>query len=326
MAKGTLRDEAIERAAIKRRRRLGPMSDEAFEELRIQAHEYPEDFVTEAPEQAIMGLAETLEAIDHEAAHDDALDDQQYLARRTDRMERIRAASAVALAIDPHCVYGELLHIMASPLDGNGRMAALLDLDRRVAKEAPMEIPSDGSAWDRVFLRPRLRLKAAIARQGVEVASYRLARQTAEGLLDAMADDELGARYTLALVLARLEDEDALDALDARFDRHGNPWMHLARALLLYKLDHLGAARRAVKGFCQLCEGGAYVLLRPAYVETYLPDRPSVTPGSFEEVVLAVHEADPVVVDAPDFVDWCASVPGVMEEARKFAQERGFDW
>ena len=86
------------------------------------------------------------------------------------------------------------------------------------------------------------------------------------------------------------------------------------------------AARRALAGFRSLNEGAAYALLRPTYVETYLPCRPEFVPGSFEEAVLAVHEADSVVVDAPDFVNWASEQPGVLDDAVAFARSNGMDW
>ena len=88
----------------------------------------------------------------------------------------------------------------------------------------------------------------------------------------------------------------------------------------------MGAARRALKGLDTLCEGGVYALLRPVMVDTYLPDRPAATPYSFEEVTLAVHEADPIVVDVPDLVTWVQDQPGMVQSARAFADNAGLEW
>ncbi|MBD9242503.1 MAG: hypothetical protein EGQ45_00305, partial [Clostridiales bacterium] len=94
--------------------------------------------------------------------------------------------------------------------------------------------------------------------------------------------------------------EAFIDELDARFGRQGNAWTHLTRALLLFKLDRTPAARRALRGFASLCRGGAYALLRPTFVEPYLPDRPDAEPGSYAEAMMAVHECDPAIMDTPD--------------------------
>ena len=128
------------------------------------------------------------------------------------------------------------------------------------------------------------------------------------------------------LCYARLEDEAALEALDVRFSRQGDSWQHLSRAILLYKLGRLAAARRALGGYTRLCEGGAYALIKPIMIDTYLPDRPETTPLSFEEATLAVHEADPVIVDVPDFVPWAQGQRDVWFAAQSFAERRDLDW
>lgn len=183
-----------------------------------------------------------------------------------------------------------------------------------------------GNAWDDVFARPRLRLLSAIARARLETARYKAAIATCEKLVELDSLDHLGARYTWAVALARLEDEKGLDALDAKFGRAGNAWIHLARALLMFKLDRMPAARRALRGYASLCEGGAYALLRPTFIDGYLPDRPAFTAGSFEEAALAVHECDAVVMDTPDFIGWATAQDGFAAQAEKFARDHDLDW
>lgn len=186
--------------------------------------------------------------------------------------------------------------------------------------------PCPGNAWDDVFARPRLRLLSAIARARLETARYKAAIATCEKLVELDSLDHLGARYTWAVALARLEDEKGLDALDAKFGRAGNAWIHLARALLMFKLDRMPAARRALRGYASLCEGGAYALLRPTFIDGYLPDRPVFTAGSFEEAALAVHECDAVVMDTPDFIAWATAQDGFAAQAEKFARDHDLDW
>ena len=138
--------------------------------------------------------------------------------------------------------------------------------------------------------------------------------------------DALGARFTCTLAMARLEDEEGFNWLDAREGRRGNAWFHLSRVLLMYKLGRLPAARRALRGYDQLCVGGAYALLQPTFVEVYLPDRPVYTPGTFEESMLAVHEADLVVSDVPDFCAWACDQPGFLASAQSFCERNGLEW
>ena len=138
--------------------------------------------------------------------------------------------------------------------------------------------------------------------------------------------DELGCRHTEAIALARLEDEEGFDQLDARFGRHDNAWTSLSRCVLMYKLGRMSAARRALAGFDRLCQGGSYALMRPVFVEVYLPDRPPVAVNSLEEATLAVHEMEPTIADVPDFINGAAAQPGISASAVAFAQRNDLDW
>ncbi|HQE70248.1 MAG TPA: hypothetical protein PK071_03910, partial [Atopobiaceae bacterium] len=138
--------------------------------------------------------------------------------------------------------------------------------------------------------------------------------------------DALGCRHSAALAHARLEDETGFEELDARFDHASSAWSLLARAILNFKLGRMGAARRALTGYSTLVEGGAYALLRPVLVGTYMPDRPACAPCSFAEALLAVHEADPIVVDVPDFALWAESQHRVRISAISYAQLHGLEW
>ncbi len=253
------------------------------------------------------GALVALEAL----AHEEGLD-----AVEADRAEDGAADAPV----------GESTEDAGTPGDGAGvtEFAGAIATGEPAPSE-PAPSPA-ASAWDDVFARPQLRLLAAIARARCETARYKLAIATCEKLVELDAEDHLGARYTWAIALARLEDERGFDALDARFGRTGNAWSHLARTLLMFKLDRMPAARRALRGYASLCKGGAYALLRPTFIETYLPDRPAFEPGSFEEAALAVHECDPAVMDTPDFIAWATAQDGFAAQAEKFARDHDLDW
>ena len=62
------------------------------------------------------------------------------------------------------------------------------------------------------------------------------------------------------------------------------------------------------------------------FVDTYLPDRPSFQPNSFEEAVLAVHEADPIISDIPDFAGWACDQQGFLASAQDYCARNGLDW
>ena len=319
------RAELVLRCATRRRSELGGLSDAAYSELRASAEANPERFVTTTADESFAEVVRALAQMEADAADDDLLDDDQYLRARSQRLARLSEACDRALALDGDNLDARLLKILAADERPDVLIAQLEALDREVRPSDEQAEPV-GQSWSNVYARPWLRLKAALSRTYLEAARYRASANACEQLLSLSPDDELGARLTLALALSRLEDEAALDALDARFGRRGNAWLHLARVLVLYKLDRLPAARRALRGFCELCDGGASALLHPMFVDIYLPDRPSFTPGSFEEAAMAVREADPIVVDTPDFIGWCAEQPSVTEMAERYSDEHGLDW
>lgn len=324
-------DELVERCAQRRLRKIGPLSEQAYAELVLAVRENPASFVDAAPEQALLVLAQALDAYRASLRDDDLLDDDAYQAARVRRLTALRDECVRARAIDEGCLDAHLLELLATDLDPDPLLAALLEtqrgfgLDDGDASAASADTPG-GDAWNDVFQRPHLRLRAAVARTCLDGARFKMAAKVATSVIDATPSDPLGARHTCMLAYARLEDEAGLDAIDARLGRRESSWSHLARTLLLYKLDRLPAARRALRGYCQLCEGGAYALLRPTYVEVYLPDRPEATPCSFEECLLAVREAEPIIADVPDFISWCQGFDWLTEDARSFAEKNDLDW
>lgn len=323
-------EELIERCARRRLQKIGPLSDQAYEELLLAVRENPTSFIDAAPEQALLVLARALDAYHANRRDDDLLDDDAFQEARSRRLAALRGECARARDIDPGCLDAELLEVLAADLDPDPLTERLIELQRKfgldeVEPAAEVSAPT-GDAWDDVACRPYLRVRAAFARTCLDGARFKMAAATALSVMDATPSDPLGARHTAMLAYARLEDEAGLDAVDARLGRHESAWSHLARTLLLYKLDRLPAARRSLRGFCQLCEGGSYALLRPTCVEIYLPDRPEAAPCSFEECLLAVREAEPIIADVPDFIGWCQDFDWVSEGAQAFAEKNGLDW
>lgn len=324
-------DELIERCAWRRRQKIGPLSDQAYEELVRAVRENPVAFVDAAPERALLVLAQALDAYQAGRREDDVLDDDAFQAARVRRLTTLRDECDRARAIDAGCLDAELLVMLATDLDPDPLTGGLIEIQREFGfgekgdSAAGPDAPA-GDAWNDVFCHPYLRVRAAFARTCLEAARFKMAAEAALSVMDAAPSDPLGARHTAMLAYARLEDEAGLDAVDARLGRRESAWSHLARTLLLYKLNRLPAARRALHGYCQLCEGGAYALLRPTYVEIYLPDRPEAAACSFEESLLAVREAEPIIADVPDFIGWCQGFDWVTQDAQSFAEKNGLDW
>ena len=323
----SLNDELIERLSRRASERLGGLSDAAYEELTLAVREHPDTYLDDPADQAFSVLANAVARVMRSRASDEFRDDEQFMQERSDRMARLAKDCAKAIEICPTSVEARLLATLASDLEPDDQLDALFELEHQVNVEqaaATRIITAD--AWNDVFSRGQLRLKAVISRTCLDSARYRMSIDYCQDLMAATPSDPLGARHTCALCYARLEDEQGFEALDARFGRRGDSWQQLGRVLLFYKLGRMPAARRALSGFANLCEGGPYALLRPIMVDTYLPDRPAADPYSFEEATLAVHESDPIVCDVPDFCAWAESQPGFGEAARNYAERRGFAW
>ena len=245
------------------------------------------------------------------------------MAARNKRFETLRGACQAALSVDAGCLDAQLLLTLATVGRPDKLLDALCELEEKCADEPAFAQLDWSNPWDRA----RLRLRAAISRTCADCACWKMALETASSVLEATesAGDPLGARNTAALAYARLEDEEGLNALEARFSK-GNAWTSLARCLLLYKLERTPAARRSLRGFAQLNQGAAYAMMRPVFVEVYLPDRPDYAPGSFEEAMAAVHEAEVIIADTPDFVAWCQAQDWFEADARAYAEKHDLDW
>ena len=321
------RHELIERCARRRAQKLGGLSEKGYAELLLAIEREPADFIDDPADEAFLHFVEMLERYEADLADDDMLDDMHYLTHRHERREVVATNCQAILHDAPELLDVRTVAAKAASEDPEAILDELLALEARVdAKEGPLAPLDSGDAYDDVFVRPRLRLSAAIASLLLETARYRMAQERCAALVELSPADHLGARRTWALALARLEDEEGFNSLEERFGRRGDAWFYLAHTLLLFKLDRLVAARRAIAGFCDVCRGGAYALLRPTFLERYLLDRPTFEPNSFEEAQAAVHEAEPLICDAPEFVMWAESQANVVASAQAFAKQCGFDW
>ena len=317
-------EELVLRCAARRRRELGDLSDQGFAELLLAVRENPGAFVDSPEEAAYVELERAFASYDESLRDDDLLDEDEYQKARQKRLASLRAGCARALAQDEGCLDAQLVGTLACDLEPDALLEQLVSLHD--GTDAASGVGGGEDLWSDVFSRPKLRLEAAMSRALLDGARYRMAAQACERVMAAAPTDELGCRHTEAIALARLEDEIGFDQLDARFGRHDNAWTSLSRCVLMYKLGRMSAARRALAGFDRLCQGGSYALMRPVFVEVYLPDRPPVAVNSLEEATLAVHEMEPTIADVPDFINWAGSQPGFSAGAEAYAQRNDLDW
>lgn len=234
------------------------------------------------------------------------------------------------LQVDPHCYDARTILVMSEATDDEDAIARLLALqdecrDWCASRSAELDKESDDD-WDAIFMRPYLRLLFKIADLFTLSGRYRLSLARHRAMLAENPTDHQGVRHGAALLLARLEDEEGLDALDVAYGRSGSAWMALSRAVLLYKLGRMDAARRATEGLASLYPAAAYFLVEPPYVEPYVTERPPFAPGSPREALLATFEAQFLLDDTPVFVDWALTLPGFTRAAEEFGRSHGGEY
>ncbi len=317
--------------ALKKRAQSDPSfagDERAVGQMSRDAMRSPDAFVTDDEDQAFVWLSDAINAAKREI---ESYEDAEFYGEVTldAALPRTRALLKRCCDRDPHCYDARMLMVLAAATTDDDAIEQLMGLEEEArawcGERSRLLDGSVADAWDAVFLRPYLRIEAKIVDLLVGTARYRLALDRCERLLRDSPADGQGIRHTACLLCARLEDERGLDALDAAFDHRGSAWTHLSRAVLLYKLGRVDAARRATTGMARLCPGAAYYLVQPEYVEPYVPDRPLFTPGTAMESMLATYEADFLINDTPDFVNWAMSIHSFAKAAQDFGRAHGGD-
>ena len=326
----SLREELILRCAHRRDAKLGGLSPKAFDELLEAVRNDVTAFVDTPSDAAFAEVTRAVENYERGLVEIDALDDEAYGIERARILNTLMQACRHVLETDPDCV--DARHIIAVQMDNplclpNQAFDQLMTtrIETGPAAKLAAEMPG-GTGWGNVFIRPHLRLLAGVARQAIATTRFTLAASYATHALEVCPTDEIGARHTLAIACARLEDEANLNALDDLFNHESTAWSLLARAVLLYRLERYDSARRALRSFARLVDGGAYALLRPVLLPPYLPARPDVAPLSFDAAMQAVFETETVIADTPGFIAWAQNQPEIVAAAKNFADSRGFEW
>ncbi|MEE8715451.1 MAG: hypothetical protein SOI26_05210 [Coriobacteriales bacterium] len=289
----------------------------------------PEAYALDDEDRAFALLQEALKVTRHEIEGYDDAEGDGFGDLQAPQLERSILALQRCIDLDGHCYDARMLQILAKATDDDEAITQLVGLEgSALAWCEDRSRTYDGQVddlWDATFMRPYLRIEAKIIDLLTLTCRYRAALQRSRRMLEKSPADGQGIRHGTALLLARLEDERGLDELDAAFSRKGSPWMQIARAMLLYKLERMDAARRAVVGLAHLYPAAAYYLANPDVAPLYLPDRPAAAPGSDKECLLATYEADFLVVDTPDFVDWAMGVPEFARAVSRYESAHGDD-
>ncbi|WP_156422820.1 hypothetical protein [Atopobium deltae] len=312
--------EYFERVQLDHALHVIPLSKKGNLALADEVRNNPDAYATTPENKAFLALVRLLDRCREEHTQFEAADEEEFTKRRRRWLYDTYQECQRILQIDPQCTDAKTLALLMA--DGDGE-----DLFKRMQLHAISTVTRTNveDGWSNVCDRPSLRARACTARAMFNTARYSQAQACCEALIRSDPADHLGARYTLALCYARLELEEKLEQLEEQFMHAGNAWFSLARLLLFYKLDRMRAARRALLSFMHTYEAGPFLLFTPIFVDTYLLDRPSFEQQSFEEVAIAIHEAESMLADTPDLVVWAQQHEDFMQQAKKFAQNEGFD-
>lgn len=198
--------------------------------------------------------------------------------------------------------------------------------------------PERAVAAGDLAMRPYLRWIASMAELALICGRNRQSVELARRLIALDPTDISDARFTLALGLAKLEDEAALDELEHAYPsiyagRGANDaWMLLARIALAFKKHKHVVAREALARLLRAYPTGAVALIR----QNELPDgefaRLSVQPYSEDELVVALSESVVLLQEGNDptgrgiLGTWIAENtaalrPSAVDEARRLEEQ-----
>lgn len=313
----------------------------------------PEKYATEPHAQALLAYMQTHERMRKHMADMEDLPDEEFERRRAQLFGESRIAFAHIAERDRLCIDAQLCTIMLADVPLDSALADLLKLEGTVRAhltanvqgfdlEAPhywsaASLEELGmSAAERTASEPEvvgwLHTLEALSSLCLASARYRVALSYAR-MVRAATGYPNHAEGTILLALARLEGEEGFFSFVHELEAAGpatdnlavddSPWYLLARTILLYKLDKQRAAKRALRDFAARCDGGAFFLLNPTYLDPYLPVRPAPT-TSWDLTHQAVWEADGIIADTPDFAAWAEGVEGIFDSSESFAARNGF--
>ena len=140
-------DELVERCALRRREKIGPLSDDAYAELVLAVREDPASFVDDPAEAALLVLTQALDAYRASCRNDDLLDDDAFEAARRRRLSVLRAESERADQLAAGSLDARLLALLAQDLDPDPLLGGLVELEH----EFDAGETTEGDAWADVF-------------------------------------------------------------------------------------------------------------------------------------------------------------------------------
>lgn len=206
-----------------------------------------------------------------------------------------------AIALDPNCFDALRMRSSTELASVSARFAYLAEEEPRVREAcetaraeavAQESDPERAGIAGELAMRPYLRWVSSMAEEALICGRNRQSAELARRLLELDASDVSDARYTLALALAKLEDEAGLDELERSYRgfntaRGANDaWMLIARLALAHKRCDIDGARERLAELLRAYPTGAVALLR----QNELPD------GEFARIQTDAYSEDELVV------------------------------
>ena len=233
-----------------------------------------------------------------------------------------------ALSLDPSCFDAVRMKVAADSPTFEGYYQYLLDEAPRVrtsceaARDAVTEDDPERGAMARLLaMAPYLRWLATLSSKAVICGRNREALRFAREALELDQADGADVRYTAALALAKLEDDQGLDQLEVglsstvRAHDPGNAWTRLARASLAFRQRDYSAARHHLRALVDRYPQAATALA----FQRELPDgvfaRLAVAPFSEDELILAISEGTVLLQEGRDALGRGSFGTWVMLEA-----------
>lgn len=209
-----------------------------------------------------------------------------------------------ALSLDPLCHDAVRMRTSceAGSVEERYRFLAERAESVRAACEVSRDAALEGLSGERarlaadIAMRPYWRWLASMAEEALICGRNHDAIDTAERLLEEDPHDISDVRFTLAYALAKLEDENGVEALGRRYAAisplrpDDDAWIVIARIALAHKRCDFSAARRLLARLVDTYPGAVTTLVR----QSELPDgefaRLRVPAYGEDELILAVSE------------------------------------
>ncbi len=335
----------LEDAYLRSHPELTPAARELVHED-VLAH--PQKYADSAHAQALVAYAKLHEGLCAKLDRLEDLGDEEFETERGRLFDEMRVALADICASDRFCFDARLLSTLLADSSLDDCLSDLMKLEateRDYLRQSvagfdteapaywkPSALENGATAASLTVSCPEmvawLHTLEALDQLSLASARYRAAAGYAERVMRAEGYRNR-AVGTVLLCRARLEDEDGFFELARNNPEtpdgplENSPWYLLGRTLLLYKAGKKKPAKRALLDFVSRCDGAAYFLLNPTYMNPYLPVRPEPR-ESWDLPRMALWEADAIIADTPEFARWAESIDGVSETADAFARKWGF--